>query len=107
MTTFTFEDLLGVLQQAGMQETADLFATWRSYVEPRLASMLPKMGARFQQKGLWAAGETFTAEERTALPFLRQLDDALRAGGSEAAMQMWREFMASPPARDALAAVAA
>jgi hypothetical protein len=106
-SSFTYEDLLAVLRNVGQTETAALFTEWRSYVEPKLSPLLPKIGARLIEKGLWSSGSTFTPQEEEALVYLRQMDKALKAGGSEACMALWRQFVSVPHSRDALAAIAA
>lgn len=110
--TFTYDDFLTFARSLN-PEAAALFAKYRALQEPKLAPMLPKLGAKLREKGLWPPGgasgddDGFSAEERAALVYLRQLNEALKTGGSEAGMQLWRDLVARPESRNALAAVAA
>jgi len=105
--TFTFDQLLILLRSIGKSELAALFDKWRGWVEPQLGPLLPKIGARALEKGLWKPDVAFTPAEERAIPYLRQMNAALEKGGSEEAMRVWRELVSRPDSREALAGIAA
>ncbi len=79
--------------------------------EPALQQWVKGMEGLLIRKGLYkpASGvaDNLTAVERAVLPYLQQLDAALKSGGEDAALAKLRAFAADPVARKALRAVAA
>ncbi len=110
---FTYDDLLAILRKADMTDMADRWQRLRHRIEPQIRDdLLPMLGQKALEKGLWAPpgggdASTFSGAEVEALPLLRELDAALQAGGAEAAMALWRQFVTDPGKRAALAGVAA
>lgn len=102
---FTIDDFVSVLEGFGSPDTmlvAELVRRHPEVVRP----FLGRLQARLVSKGVIPAEEPgITDAEQAVQPLLRKLDDALRSGGSEAALAELRAMAADPQSRRILQAV--
>ncbi len=101
---FTVADFVRVLQGMNQFLLAEIILEFPEEVEP----YLDKIQAKLIEKGVIpaaAAPADFTPSEQAVLPLLRELDNALRSGGSEAALEAFRRMANDPTQRSLLRAV--
>lgn len=104
---FTMADFVAVLRERGAPERVIyLVEKYPGEIEPYLGKIHEKLVAKgiIRVAGGPAA---LTGDEEKLLPYLRELDDVLRDGGHDAAMERLRQFMGDPVARELFRSAAA
>lgn len=106
MANFTLDDFIAFLQGRGAPDrVVYLMRKYPDVVEPALSKIHDRLVAKGMLTDGGARGGSapndLTETEAAALPFLRELDAALKAGGHDATMAKLRDLMARPDAREA------